>query len=150
MKSILSCLAALLVDGAAPAATAPSPTPGILEQYFVIQRSLAADTTTGIQAAALKLARLSRQAATQDPKVGAQLSGVSQAATRLQTSDLKTARNEFGELSKRVTAWLQAAGGDRPYQFYCSMANKAWLQQDKQTRNPYYGKSMLTCGELIP
>jgi hypothetical protein len=54
MKSILSCLAALLIDGAAPAATATSPTPGILGQYFVIHKSLAADTTAGIQAAALK------------------------------------------------------------------------------------------------
>jgi hypothetical protein len=150
MKSILSCLAALLVGGVAPAATPASAAAGILEQYFVIHENLAGDTTAGIQAAALKLAKLSRQAAAQDPKVGAQLAAVSQAAIRLQTGDLKTARNEFGELSKRVTAWLQAAGGEKPHQFYCSMANKGWLRQDRQTRNPYYGKSMLTCGELIP
>ena len=150
MKSTLSGLAALLFGGAAPSAASPSPAAAILEQYFLIHKSLAADTTYGVQAAALKLAELSRQAAAQDPKLRAQLDAVSQAATRLETSDLKTARNEFGELSKRVTAWLQAAGGQKPHQFYCSMANKGWLRQDRQTRNPYYGKSMLTCGELIP
>jgi hypothetical protein len=28
------------------------------------------------------------------------------------------------------------------------MANANWLQLGKDIRNPYYGKDMLTCGEL--
>jgi hypothetical protein len=29
------------------------------------------------------------------------------------------------------------------------MVKKNWLQPDKETRNPYFGSSMLKCGELI-
>jgi hypothetical protein len=29
------------------------------------------------------------------------------------------------------------------------MVKKNWLQPDKSVRNPYYGSSMLTCGELV-
>lgn len=39
------------------------------------------------------------------------------------------------------------------YRFHCPMAadNKGadWLQKHKEVRNPYYGKSMLTCGTLV-
>jgi hypothetical protein len=29
------------------------------------------------------------------------------------------------------------------------MVKKNWLQADKEIRNPYYGSSMLKCGELV-
>ncbi len=39
------------------------------------------------------------------------------------------------------------------YQFHCPMVrnNKGadWLQKDSDLANPYFGKSMLTCGELV-
>ena len=28
------------------------------------------------------------------------------------------------------------------------MANKPWLQKDKDIKNPYYGSAMLTCGMI--
>jgi hypothetical protein len=31
---------------------------------------------------------------------------------------------------------------------YCSMAEAEWLQKDDVLSNPYYGASMLNCGEL--
>jgi hypothetical protein len=30
----------------------------------------------------------------------------------------------------------------------CPMVNKPWLQQGAALTNPYYGKSMLTCGSF--
>jgi len=39
------------------------------------------------------------------------------------------------------------------YKFHCPMAfdNKGadWLQMDKDTRNPYFGASMLKCGQVV-
>lgn len=133
---------------AAPPATAADQ---ILEQYFIIHKSLAADSTTGVVPAAAKIAEIGRSAAQTAPKAKTELTALADAAAQLQSNDLKTARNQFGEVSKRLTAYLQAAGVQKkPFQFYCPMAKKAWLQSDKSVRNPYYGSSMLTCGELIP
>ncbi len=30
------------------------------------------------------------------------------------------------------------------------MVKRSWLQRGERVRNPYYGASMLTCGELKP
>ncbi|RYF87461.1 MAG: DUF3347 domain-containing protein, partial [Chitinophagaceae bacterium] len=34
------------------------------------------------------------------------------------------------------------------YLQYCPMKKASWLSSEKQIRNPYYGSSMLTCGEV--
>ena len=123
----------------------------LLGHYYFIQKKLASDTTDGIAASAAKLADISRRAAQTDTRSGAQLTALAQAAAKLQTTDLKTARNGFGAVSNRLIAYLQAAEAKRqpPYQFYCPMVKQNWLQPDKDIRNPYYGSSMLKCGELV-
>ena len=35
------------------------------------------------------------------------------------------------------------------YVVFCSMAKGSWLQTGKEIRNPYDGKKMLTCGEIV-
>jgi len=123
----------------------------LLGHYYLIQNRLASDTTDGIAASAAKLADISRRAAQTDTRAGAQLTALAQAAAKLQTTDLKTARNGFGAVSNGLIAYLRAAHGKRqpPYQFYCPMVKQSWLQPDKDIRNPYYGSSMLKCGELV-
>jgi len=123
----------------------------LLDQYYVIQKSLASDSTGGVAAAATQLAKLSRQSADMEPWVKAEWTALAKAATKLQTTDLKSARIGFGELSDGLIEYLKATGAKRnpPYQFFCSMVKKSWLQPGKETRNPYYGSSMLTCGELV-
>jgi hypothetical protein len=151
MKSVLTGLlligtAGLLLAGS-PSATAEQ----LLEHYYLIQRSLASDSIEGVSASAAKIADLSRRAAASEPHAKAQLTGLADAASRLRATDLKSARNGFGELSGSLIGYLKAiqAKKDPPYQFYCPMVKKNWLQPDKETRNPYYGSSMLKCGELV-
>jgi len=129
---------------------APS-TEQLLKQYFVIQRSLASDSTSGVAAAAARLAKIGRQAAGVEPQARTQLLAIADVAAKLQVKDLKSARNGFGELSSGLIAYLQATQAKRnpPYQFYCPMVKKNWLQADREIRNPYYGSSMLKCGELV-
>ena len=31
---------------------------------------------------------------------------------------------------------------------YCPMVRQSWLQKDEKIRNPYYGSTMLECGEF--
>jgi hypothetical protein len=150
MRRFAEGLIAVLVVSAVSVAEPGSPADRILQQYYAIHKSLAGDSVNGVAAAAAKIAEISSSASVTDTKAKAQLTSLSRAAAGLQKADLKSARDNFGELSKQLAAYLQtAAPSQKPYQFYCSMAKKGWLQPDKNTRNPYYGGSMLTCGELV-
>jgi hypothetical protein len=151
MRTFLSFFFVLTIAASALAVPPAAPTEQLLESYFSIQKNLASDSTAGVLASAAKIAAVSRQAAENQPRAKAPLIALSEAAAKLKTADLKSLRNEFGELSNKLIAYLQAVGvkGNPPYQYYCPMAKKGWLQPEKGVRNPYYGSSMPTCGELV-
>jgi hypothetical protein len=133
------------------ASSAPAAADQLLGQYFSIQRSLASDSVSGVQAAAVQIAKLSRQEAATQAAERAQLLALAGSASKLNASNLKAARTGFGDLSDKLIAYLKASKAKRnpPFQFYCSMAKKNWLQPDNAVRNPYYGSAMPTCGELV-
>ena len=122
----------------------------ILGHYFKIQAALAGDTTTGIDDAARSIVQVadSVEPGPEQQKLFAQMA---EAARKLQGLDLEEARTEFFNLSKPLLAYLhQHYQGDQEYfRFYCDMAKKGWIQAENDLRNPYYGSSMLKCGELI-
>ncbi len=69
-------------------------------------------------------------------------------------SDIKAVRDNFIDISK---AMIAIAGSFDPiaypiYLQHCPMADSDkgadWLSQDKEILNPYFGGSMLTCGEV--
>jgi multidrug efflux pump subunit AcrA (membrane-fusion protein) len=67
--------------------------------------------------------------------------------------NLKAARRTFAPLSTAVADLALEQGVTRSaglHAFNCSMAEAHWLQRDADTRNPFYGASMLTCGEELP
>jgi Cu(I)/Ag(I) efflux system membrane fusion protein len=128
----------------------------VLANYLKIQEALAADSTDGVQAAARSIAT---DAATLDTQsiIGEHAAQYADLPAVLQTSadalskasSLDAAREEFKQLSERVATWgtmAKPAGVDI---LFCSMAKASWLQKHGETRNPYYGKSMLTCGEVV-
>jgi hypothetical protein len=151
MKTALVVFLVVLTFGSVMAAPPATSVEQFLDQYYVIQKSLASDSIGGVAAAATQMAKRSRQSADMEPWVKAEWTALAKAAAKLQTTDLKSARIGFGELSDRLIEYLKATGAKRnpPYQFFCSMVKKSWLQHGKETRNPYYGSSMLTCGELV-
>jgi len=149
--TLLITILAVSIMGLAVAGTAAAGMDQLLGQYYSIQKSLASDSVNGVAASAAEMAKLSRQAAGNESQAKAQLLALSDTAAKFNSADLKSARNGFGDLSDKLIAYMKASGSNTnpPYQFYCSMVMKNWLQPDKTTRNPYYGKSMLTCGELV-
>jgi len=151
MKALLVCFFIVSVVGYVLAGPPAISTDQLLDQYFLIQKSLASDSTSGVAAAAAQLAKISRQSAGTESRTKTQLIAVADAAAKLQATELKSARNGFGALSDALITYLQETQAKRnpPYQFYCPMVKKNWLQPDKEIRNPYYGSSMLKCGELI-
>ncbi len=152
MKATLPIsIVAVSLNGFAMPGIPAGETDQLLAQYYSIHRSPASDSLNGVAASVAELAKISRQAAATKIQAKTQLSALSDAAQECNAADLKPVRNWFGDLSDKRINYLKASGSkaNPPYQFYCAMVKKHWLQPHKATRNPYYGKSMITCGWLI-
>ncbi len=71
----------------------------------------------------------------------------------INASDIKEQRSYFIQLSLQLTNAIQTFGiSQKVYSQFCPMANNnkgaSWLSLDKEIRNPYFGKNMLTCGSI--
>lgn len=128
----------------------------ILVEYLRAQTALASDSDKGIAAVGRGIAKL---AAKLDP---ASVKGASAAQLKELPAKLKSAaeklaaakglaraRDAFKELSRPLVLWATLTRPADVNVAYCSMAKGSWLQQGKALRNPYYGASMLRCGEIV-
>lgn len=59
-------------------------------------------------------------------------------------------REAFNNLSKNMIALTgkYKLADESVFVQYCPMAKASWLSAEKNVKNPYYGKSMLTCGSV--
>jgi len=64
-------------------------------------------------------------------------------------ADLTAAREIFYDLSKPMVRLNELLAGERMKVVYCSMAKKSWLQRHEKIANPYHGKTMAGCGEIV-
>ncbi|WP_427875115.1 DUF3347 domain-containing protein [Flavobacterium sp. MMS24-S5] len=66
------------------------------------------------------------------------------------TTDLKKQRETFKSLSKSTYDLIKVSNPEQTiYKQYCPMADADWLSKEKAVKNPYYGSSMLTCGNVV-
>jgi len=71
------------------------------------------------------------------------------------SGDIEVQRKAFSGLSNDFYKSIKTFGlmGKTVYYQFCPMAfaNKGayWVSENKEIENPYYGESMLTCGETI-
>ncbi|MEO8534899.1 MAG: DUF3347 domain-containing protein [Flavobacterium sp.] len=64
--------------------------------------------------------------------------------------DVKKQRETFKSLSKNTYELIKASNPtETVYYQYCPMADANWLSKEKAVKNPYYGSSMLTCGNVV-
>jgi hypothetical protein len=143
MRGIQAALVSvgLMVIGASSLhASDPAP---MLDAYFRVHAALSDDRIDGVQADAAAIATAAKG-------LGEAGAPIAQAADALAgAADLAAARKAFGPLSDALVAYTEATmtAGKGIHAMFCPMANKQWLQKDDAVRNPYFGKSMLTCGE---
>lgn len=126
----------------------PSHTRSILAAYERARALLAADELNGVADAAREIEASS--------KIGAHAStphfaAIAESAAKLAAaSDLKVARESFGEVSRHVIALLASdkALARGQHVFECPMVSgyKKWVQPSANLQNPYMGKRMLACG----
>ena len=87
-----------------------------------------------------------------------QLNGASaisaSAATITAAKDIEAQRNAYATMSNAMIESVKKEGLKSGELFveYCPMAlndkGASWISANKEIRNPYYGKKMLTCGEV--
>ena len=67
-----------------------------------------------------------------------------------ESKDIKKQREYFANFSTNMAAVARAVKlSDEPvYYTYCPMKKAYWLSNEKEIKNPYYGSSMLTCGQV--
>ncbi|MCZ4222667.1 DUF3347 domain-containing protein [Pedobacter rhodius] len=72
-----------------------------------------------------------------------------------ETSNIEIQRKDFTSLSMDLIAFIKSGEIEKGtiYVQHCPMANKGdggdWLSTEKDIKNPYYGKEMLTCGRVV-
>jgi Cu(I)/Ag(I) efflux system membrane fusion protein len=132
----------------------------VIEGYFKLQTALAADKAgeasmsadqISKSLAAVDMTSLSDKAHQiwmhANGEMTKALAGIKQAG------DIEPMRIAFKTLSDELIELLgrlQLVDSDPVYKFHCPMAfnntGADWLQADRDTRNPYFGASMLKCG----
>jgi len=141
---VRGALLVVLAIATSGVARAGDPLLTMLDPYFRIQSSLSDDKTEGVKADAVAIATTAKSMG----EAGAPI--VKAADALAGAADLGAARTAFSQLSDAVIAFSEstkAEAGDSVHAMYCPMLKKQWLQKGEKVSNPYYGKSMLTCGE---
>lgn len=130
----------------------------VLEQYTALQTSLARDDPgAGLRDGAALLAAWQSMAPEELPEPAAghfpQVLAAAQAAASAST--LTEQRSAFRDLSQALLAFLDTGAGALSgdlFLLHCPMAfdnaGADWLQNTEEVLNPYFGASMLRCGEV--
>jgi hypothetical protein len=130
-----------------------------LSPYFKIWKALGADDLKGVPEAKAALASAVEKAA-KDPAKSLSdedrgqrtklLASVRGSLSKLDVTDIKKAREGFGDLSGDLRKFVEAFPAEaEAYVVYCGMAKKSWLQDTGAILNPYYGASMSDCGSVV-
>lgn len=145
----LLAAAGLLSNSSIRAADNPAlmePVKSVLDRYLKIQTELTKDSVKGIDEHANAIAKAVKgdEMKMLSPEVA------KQAETLAKAKDLKAAREAFKPLSASLIKYLadNKAGKGTYHEAYCPMVKASWLQTERDIKNPYMGKAMLTCGTL--
>jgi hypothetical protein len=144
MKALVQVglFAIMLVTAATLAAQSNPQVVTAFEHYEAVRVALSADKLEEVAAPAKQLAAMV------EPIAGAEAQKSASALAAAKTID--DARQHFGELSTGLVPVFQAEKIPGTFAYMCAMKQKSWVQRGDKVENPYYGKSMLTCGTPLP
>lgn len=140
----------LIGSDSAPTSTTTPTNKNLLSYYLKASESLASDNAVNANTALIQLrAQLEKEENPESIKAATTLASIS-TSTKITTS-----RKVFGDISKILIPRLESKKDNSDLKFhkaYCPMAldgkGAEWLQAGKEIRNPYFGDTMLACGEL--
>jgi len=127
-----------------PKAGAAMPS-SVVDPYLKISSALASDSLDGVRANAGDLA-------TAATALGAPAMKIDTSALQVASAtEIEDAREKFARLSDAIVAYMDGLKLTLPDDVrvaVCPMKQKPWLQEGSDIKNPYYGSSMLTCGDF--
>jgi len=161
MKQLFVILIASLFAGSTQATIVDRPNPStlapLLASYYELKNALVnSDANTAASAAADLLKAVNgvdvKTLSAGEQKAFASLQGKLSLDARhiSEVKNLSHQREHFASLSLNMHLLAKAARlSDQPiYADYCPMKKTYWLSADATIKNPYFGKEMLTCGQV--
>jgi hypothetical protein len=140
MRNIVSVLlvtASFVTANAFAASSKGDEMKEVLSSYLKIQEALAVDSLDKVQVEAAKIVKRAT-----DKEIKAPAQSLSHDTT------IEAARSDFKRLSVAMDKWAAKSKPEGVQRMTCSMASAPWLQKPGDTKNPYYGKQMQSCGEV--
>ena len=124
--------------------------PQLLQAYYQLKDNLVKSNASSTAAAAGDLVNAISATDGQIISEKAKASLLKDAEAIAQSGDLKLQRERFASLSNNMFELAKTVklSAEPVYQQYCPMKKASWLSKDKDTKNPYYGSAMLTCGSV--
>jgi hypothetical protein len=140
----------LMQKGFAQQSTQSIQTSTLLSLYYNIKDALVAGDAANVATSAGKFIKTANSI---DNKVISEeniITLVKDASKINKSKDIKTQRKYFAGFSTNMAAVAKTVklSNQAVYLQYCPMKKASWLSAEKQIRNPYYGSSMLTCGQV--
>ena len=122
----------------------------LYQNYLNVKTALAADNSDDASKAAnnfIKSASMIDYKALSEGNLDVLRKDASKIA---ESRSIETQRESFMALSQNMIALTKnfKLSDDTVFVQYCPMADASWLSAEKAVKNPYYGKSMLTCGKV--
>lgn len=114
------------------------------QRYVSLDNALANDDAMTAQKAAAKLAIAMKD-------IPESANAMKAALAISKTKNITLQRESFATLNLSIIKLLKAHKPDNamPYIHYCPMKKAYWLSNSEKIQNPYYGKSMPSCGKTI-
>jgi hypothetical protein len=123
---------------------------GVLESYYHVKSALASGDAS---LASVEADRLMKKFNGIDYKVISEgnIKVLVKITGRIANStNIADQRKDFENLSENMILVARSVrlSANPVYIVYCPMKKASWLNDTEQITNPYYGQSMLTCGEV--
>jgi len=124
--------------------------PQLLSYYYNVKNALVAGDAASVSANALAFTKTVNSIDYKVISEGNIHTLANDAGKIAETKDIKKQREYFASFSTNMAAVAKTVKlTDHPiYQAYCPMKKAYWLSNEKAIKNPYYGSSMLTCGQV--
>jgi hypothetical protein len=147
---LVAIIATALTPGFAQQNTQQHQLPQLLTHYYNIKNALVVGDANAASANALVFVKAVNSIDYKVISEGNIHTLANDAGKIAESKDIMKQRDYFANFSSNVATVAKSVKlTDRPiYQAYCPMKKAVWLSNEKAIKNPYYGSSMLTCGEI--
>ena len=123
----------------------------LMQKYVEIQEKLASDSDAGVADRAREMealcVKMEKDGTAGEKALARKLKGALKGLSA--ASSLKECREAFKGVSRHMGDWHRKHPASGHRLMTCPMAEADWIQKDGDTKNPYFGSSMLACGEEV-